>query len=115
VILYYDRTGDPLDLDEWVRLHADKDYVVVGRDTLSYGGGEILVSTVWLGINHNWIGGRPLIFETMVFGAPWDEYEEMHRYSTEEEARLGHAGVLEMVGLKLMMHNRTERSEEHER
>jgi hypothetical protein len=46
----------------------------------------IWVSTVWLGLNHAW-RGRPLVFETMVFGV---EDNECVRYSTIEEARVGH-------------------------
>jgi len=63
--------------------------------------GPFLVSTVFLGIDHNWGGGPPLIFETMIFNQgpeserPWhEEYQE--RYSTWEQAEAGHArAVLE--------------------
>jgi hypothetical protein len=42
------------------------------------------VSTVWLGLNHAWNGGPPLIFETMVFTSLSDFTEiETRRYSTE--------------------------------
>ncbi len=47
-----------------------------------------LVSTIFLGLNHNWGPGSPLIFETMVFGGKHDQ--EMDRYSTWEEAEEGH-------------------------
>ena len=99
MILYYDRAGEPLEsVFEWERLLGDREYVIVQKDTLKVGDIEVHVSTIWLGLNHNWLGGRPLIFETMVW---WDgEIVEMHRYSTEEEARLGHAGVLEMQMIK---------------
>lgn len=51
--------------------------------------GESDVSTVFLGLDHNWGDGRPLIFETMVFGGKYDQ--ECERYSTEAEAVAGHA------------------------
>lgn len=48
----------------------------------------VRVSTVFLGIDHNWFGGPPLLFESMVFGGPLDQ--EMRRYSTWDEAVAGH-------------------------
>jgi hypothetical protein len=30
------------------------------------------VSTVFLGLNHTFNGGRPVLFETMIFGGPLD-------------------------------------------
>lgn len=51
---------------------------------------KVEVSTVFLGLDHNWSGqGKPLIFETMVFGGPhhlagkrastWSEAERNHK------------------------------------
>jgi hypothetical protein len=46
------------------------------------------------------VGGRPpLIFETMVFGIAG--YEPQWRYSTEEEAKLGHQKVVELLRLRV--------------
>ncbi len=45
---------------------------------------EIIISTVFLGIDHNFFGGKPLLFETMIFGGPIDG--EMKRCSTWKEA-----------------------------
>jgi hypothetical protein len=50
------------------------------------------VSTVFLGLDHSYGSGGPDIFETMVFGGPLDLEER--RYSTWDEAELGH---LQMV------------------
>ena len=49
---------------------------------------KVRVSTVFLGLNHNFEDGPPLIFETLVFGGDLDG--EMRRYSTWEEAENGH-------------------------
>lgn len=49
---------------------------------------EVFVSTVFLGLDHNWGMGPPLVFETMIFGGPHDEYQT--RYSTWDEAVAGH-------------------------
>lgn len=50
--------------------------------------GEILVSTVFFGINH-------ILFETMILGGDFDG--EMQRYSTYAEAENGHALMCEKV------------------
>ena len=47
------------------------------------------VSTVFLGINHQFFDGPPIWFETMIFGGEHDGFQR--RYSTIEEARTGHA------------------------
>lgn len=49
---------------------------------------EVSVSTVFLGLDHGWGGAVPVVFETMIFGGPHDQYQE--RYSTLDEARAGH-------------------------
>jgi hypothetical protein len=85
VSTYYDRSGQPMEMMEWVRAFEDIDDRVVDF-TLAADGGE--VSTVWLGLDHSFGAGPPLIFETMVFGGP----------STEEEAKAGHAAMVERCG-----------------
>jgi hypothetical protein len=55
------------------------------------------VSTVFLGLDHNWGGGPPLVFETMLFTD--DERDQsLWRYSTWDEAVAGHAEVVSAVG-----------------
>lgn len=79
---------DLLTWAQWFE-HADRQVA----DTMQ---GDVRVSTVFLGLNHNHRRGRPLLFETMVFYA--DTGGETARYSTWEEAEKGHA---EMVKLAL--------------
>lgn len=58
--------------------------------------GDVLVSTVFLGIDHNWAGvGPPILFETLVFGGPLGG--AMERYSSWEHAEQGHAAMLALV------------------
>jgi hypothetical protein len=53
------------------------------------------VSTVFLGINHNYSNkGAPILFETMIFGGEHDGYQE--RYCTWEEAEEGHKRAVEL-------------------
>lgn len=54
------------------------------------------VSTVFLGLDHDWGNkGPPILFETMVFGGPLDQ--EIERYATLEEAKAGHAKMVARV------------------
>ena len=54
--------------------------------------GNAKVSTVFLGVDYDFTGKKPLLFETMVFGGPYDGEEQ--RYSTWEEAEEGHKKVV---------------------
>ena len=60
-----------------------------------------IVSTVDLGINHNFGGGEPLWYETMIFRKKGKHinYLELYckRYHTEEEARKGHKEAIELA------------------
>ena len=89
--LYYDREGQPMELMEWAQaIEAGRN--VVAKTKLS---GGVEVSTVWIGLNHQWGDGPPLIFETMVFGGAMDQ--EQNRYSTETEAKAGHREMVVRV------------------
>jgi hypothetical protein len=61
--------------------------------------GQSRISTVFLSMDHSLAGligdGTPVLFETMVFGAEHDEYQE--RYHTYDEAEEGHRRICEMV------------------
>jgi hypothetical protein len=89
----YDRQGNPIaDLLEWGRLHEDNAYKRVDATQI----GKFWVSTVWLGLDHSFGGGPPLIFETMVFeDGGSDIYCD--RYSTEQEAQEGHDEVVQRL------------------
>tara|TARA_R110000868_G_C10972576_1_gene770499 strand:- start:30019 stop:30333 length:315 start_codon:yes stop_codon:yes gene_type:complete len=55
------------------------------------------ISTVWLGNNHNYFGGRPLLFETMVFKGDSGSDEYCDRYATWDEAVEGHKKAVQWV------------------
>lgn len=57
--------------------------------------GDIRVSTVFLGLDHNFGSGKPLLFETMVFGGLFNN--RMNRYSTWEEAVKGHNKMVKRI------------------
>lgn len=55
----------------------------------------VTVSTVFLGLNHNWGSGDPVLWETMIFGGIHDEYQE--RYSSKESALAGHQKAIALA------------------
>lgn len=92
---YYDRQGNPTTVDEFEKIYSGDRHV--GLTDI----GGITVSTVFLGIDHSFGSGPPLLFETMVFdpaAGPLDE--EQVRYSTEEQAAAGHAAMVERVKME---------------
>ena len=54
------------------------------------------VSTVFLGIDHSFHHGPPLLFETMIFGGKHDQ-EIIERYSTYPEAVEGHSWAVSLI------------------
>lgn len=94
---YFDKDGSPLTALEWSKKLESIEYKRIAATDLPNGK---LVSTVWLGLNHNFIDGPPLIFETMVFPAKgeadkrdWGELDCEH-YSTLAEAEAGHKAMV---------------------
>ena len=70
---------------EWGNFVGDGKKRIVKQETLPNG---YRVSTVFLALDHNFRGGKPLVFETMVFGS--DGELDMKRYTTWKEAETGH-------------------------
>lgn len=88
----YRMDGTPYkDVLEWAREFEDFENRVVGKMDLPSG---IHISTVWVGLDHQFGDGPPLIFETMVFSAAGEELD-MERYSTLAKARAGHEALVE--------------------
>ena len=89
--MYYDRQLQPISLEEFSRLIVQPDEKFVGVAKI----GDVRVSTVWLGINHNIMGSRPVVFELMIFGGEHDEYQE--RFYSEEDAVKRHDEVVASI------------------
>ena len=82
------KTPVPLfDTTKW-GLQVDK---IIGKDQF----GSVSVSTVFLGMDHSFSGGDPVLFETMIFGGEHDQYQE--RYCTWDEAEKGHQIACDLV------------------
>ena len=124
---HFDRRGNKITFREWTMLWGlHEAYRIVKQEYV----GDYWVSTVWLGLDHGFGGGAPLIFVTMVFNhskaepppfpntmdfeseefKEWSEnYPEQtsasdldcERYATEEQALAGHQAMVEKVRLIL--------------
>ena len=79
------------DVLEWARWYETADRHVAETVLPN----SVRVSTVFLGLDHSFSDGEPILFETMIFGGEHDEYQE--RYSTWEEAEAGHKRALAKV------------------
>ena len=77
----------PAELLEWAMWFETADRKVAETELAN----GLLVSTVFLGADHQFGEGVPLLFETMVFpgGGNLDE-QDCDRYSTWDEAVAGH-------------------------
>jgi hypothetical protein len=85
------QTDDVLEWAVWIESTMENDARHVART----GVGDLSVSTVFLGINHqHGIGGPPILYETMIFGAN-DEYCE--RYETRDQAERGHKEAVKIA------------------
>ncbi len=82
---------DLLGWAEWLE-KADRK---ICRDYSFGDDGGIVVSTVFLGLNHSFDEGPPVLFETMVFGG--EHHELQARYHTREEAEQGHEDIVKML------------------
>jgi hypothetical protein len=82
------------DLKEWAewfeRASQDGSRVLDKTDTENG-----TVSTVFLGVDHNFGSGPELLWETLVFGGSMDG--ETNRYPTWEEAQEGHSRMVNKV------------------
>ena len=88
----YDREGNRISMKRFGELLADPRYKILQQTKL----GGLLISTVWIGIDMNFMGGPPVIFESMVFDQDEEDPDslgegvEQIRYATEAEALAGH-------------------------
>jgi len=86
-------TPKPADLMTWARwFETARDERIVAKTAV----GGMSVSTVFLGLDHSFGSGPPMLFETMIFGGPLDrEYQE--RCSTWEQAEEMHERAVQVA------------------
>lgn len=100
--MHRDPTGDPIDMLAWGQLkEVMRDEIAAGAHEGWWGiktfteidGTEIEVSTVWLGLDHQYLDGPHITWETMIFGGPYSS-EVIDRYTTRAQAINGHERTL---------------------
>lgn len=81
------------DLIEWAKwFEKNKKTRIVKQDQI----GDSFVSTVFLATDYNFEEtGDPILFETMVFGGPFDHEQE--RYTTSKLAKEGHEKWCQLI------------------
>jgi hypothetical protein len=77
-------------LYEWASWFEDDKKRRVARTEISKG---VVVSTIFLGLDHAFGDGPPVLFETMVFGG--EHNGDQRRYCTWAEAEIGHMELVE--------------------
>lgn len=101
-----DENGEPkpVSLMEWAKWFEDVKHRIVDNTQV----GIFEVSTVFLGLDHGWGQGPPVLWETMIFcGEPGDERplsqseHPLHlsswRYTSKHDALVGHARAVELA------------------
>lgn len=104
-MFYYilDKDKNPVpcaDIAQWGEWMFEKDNKKIVAQTHI---GDVMVSTVFLGIDHNWAfdNSAPILFETMVFGGDKDLDSYQERYRTYKEAMEGHLDTILAVKRKM--------------
>jgi hypothetical protein len=103
-----DEEGEPVAVDfmtwaEWFKA-GDKTRVVLQDHPTR----DVLVSTVFLSLDHQWGQGPPVLWETMIFGGPFSQFQE--RYTSRLDALRGHALALALVELYRAVPRKTKRA-----
>ena len=84
------KCNDTIKWAQWFR-KADRSVADTEKD-------GVRISTVFLGIDHSFDGGKPLLFETMIFGGEHSDCQ--WRYETWKDAEIGHATACGLAGVK---------------
>ncbi len=93
-----DENKEPIqvDVDVWCRWSEDIDNRRVAITGPEYGR---RVSTIFLGTDHGFCGGKPILFESMLFDGSFED-KDSDRYCTYEEAVAGHDLMVENHSVK---------------
>jgi hypothetical protein len=94
-ILNKDKIPVEVDLMTWAEWFGDPGRRRVALTRL----GKTRISTVFLGLDHRFGPGEPLLFETMIFDTRWQGYQD--RYCTYQQALAGHRRAVYHVSEQL--------------
>ncbi len=106
-----DSSGHPRlepDIIKWAEWHCRAERHVA--KTIVRG---ITISTVFLGLNHNWGDGPPILWETMIFGGHLDQYQE--RYISRADALARHKQMVWRVRRRHKLNRPIPRNAKHRR
>jgi hypothetical protein len=96
-----DDDGNPVPCDdvlvwaEWYEQSRSNNCRVVKQDWAETEDTTVGVSTVFLALDHAFMGGPPILWESLVFGTSLDG--EMRRYRSKAEALRGHEELVQRV------------------
>lgn len=113
MVAFYDPDGTRLTTEEGIALLASRDprlglaltSIATDRDPIA-----VVISTIFLVLDHQPGAGSPKLWETMTFGGPLDG--EQHRCATREEAELAHASAVTLCRAALDLQGATVIKEE---
>lgn len=84
----------PVTIEEAIKLYEHPELKQTAYDEID----GVRISTVFLGMDHSWSnkpGHEPVLWETMIFGGEYDQYQE--RYTSHHDALEGHQKALQLV------------------
>jgi hypothetical protein len=88
------------DVNEWAHFFNQQYHRTVAQTNFPWPDEEhrLLISTVFLGLDHNFTrDGPPILFETMVFLDGEEVSDLTMRYCTSTEARAGHDEIVAFI------------------
>lgn len=102
--LWWAPPDKPLSSDEYIEFitpyYLMRSVPFVAHSTIKTRNGDTIeVSTVFLRHNHAFMGGPPILWETMIFGPIMDL--DQWRYYSPEEATVGHHNAVRLVWMAL--------------
>jgi len=83
---------------EWYKIHGD---TVAKSNFLDASGKQIIVSTVFLGLDHSYNSKVPVLWETMIFGGEHDQYQR--RYTNFYDSLEGHNESIDLACSKTVL------------
>lgn len=104
--MYYRMDGTAATQAEFIALVHDQRRFI-GNTIIRRHGEMIRVSTVFLMLDHSFMGGPPVLWETMVFGGPSDG--EQWRYAHRRAAKAGHRDVVRFLRFALAVDDNARR------
>lgn len=94
MMLYILKGKTPICVDQDISKYPDANERIIVRSER----GDLLVSTVFLGMDHSWGNGDPILFESMTF-KDGSQFEELgcERYTTYDDAIEGHIRMCKLA------------------